>query len=311
MVFKWHKAFKEGRENVEDDPRSGRPISSTNDKNVEVVRAVMAKDRRLSVRMIAEETGLSKNAVHRILTEHLHVRKICAKLVPKNFSVEHKANRLEICQDLLGKLEIEPIFLHKVITGYESWVLDYDPETKWQSEEWHTKSSPRPKKARMSRSRVTTMIIVFFDRSGIVHKEFVPPGQTVNHAFYKDVLERLRKRAQRVRRDIADDWVLQRDNARAHTALSIREFLAKKNIPILPHPPYSPDLAPCGFYLFPKLKSKLKGHHLGTMENIQKIVTDGLNTLTENEFQYGYDQWKKRWNHCVTSQGAYFEGDNL
>jgi len=57
MVFKWHKAFKEGRENVEDDPHSGRPISPTNDENVEVVRAAMVKDRRLSVRMIAEETG--------------------------------------------------------------------------------------------------------------------------------------------------------------------------------------------------------------------------------------------------------------
>ena len=106
MVFKWHKAFKEGRENVEDDPRSGRPISSTNGQNVEMVRAVMAKDRRLSVRMIAEETGLDKNAVHRILTDHLHMRKICAKLVPKNLTVEQKANRLEICQDLLGRLEI-------------------------------------------------------------------------------------------------------------------------------------------------------------------------------------------------------------
>jgi len=81
MVFKWHKTFKEGRENVEDDPHSGRPISSTNDQNVEVVRAVMAKDHRLSVRMTAEETGLDKNAVHRILTDHLHTRKICAKLV--------------------------------------------------------------------------------------------------------------------------------------------------------------------------------------------------------------------------------------
>jgi hypothetical protein len=55
MVFKWHKAFKEGRENF-DDPRSGRPISSTNDQNVEEVRAVMVKERRLSVRMISELT---------------------------------------------------------------------------------------------------------------------------------------------------------------------------------------------------------------------------------------------------------------
>jgi len=56
MVFKWHKAFKEGRENVEDDPHSGRPISSTNDQNVEMVRAVTAKYRRMSVRMIAGQT---------------------------------------------------------------------------------------------------------------------------------------------------------------------------------------------------------------------------------------------------------------
>ena len=155
------------------------------------------------------------------------------------------------------------------------------------------------------------MIIVFFDSRGIVRKEFVPPGQTVNQAFYKDVLERLRKRVQRVRTDIADDWVLHHDNAPAHTALAIREFLAKKKIPVLPQPPYSPDLAPCDFYLFPKFKLKLKGHRFGTIEQIQKTVTDNLNTLTENDFQYCYEQWKKRWNRCVSSQGSYFEGDHL
>jgi len=79
----------------------------------------------------------------------------------------------------------------------------------------------------------------------------------------------------------------------AHTALSIREFLAKKNIPDLPHPPYSPDPAPCLFYLSCKLKLKLKGHHFRTMENIQKVVTDELHTLKENDFWYCYDLWKK------------------
>jgi len=92
--------------------------------------------------MTAEETGLDKSSVHRILTNHLHMQKICAKLVLKNLSVEQKANRLEICQDLLGRLEIEPDFLDKVITGDEYWVFDYNPETKWQSAEWHMKSSP-------------------------------------------------------------------------------------------------------------------------------------------------------------------------
>ena len=150
--------------------------------------------------------------------------------------MKQKVNRLEICQDLLGRLKIEPNFLNKVITGDESWLFDYDPETKRQSENWHMKSSPCPKKACMSRSRVKTMIMIFFDSRGIVHKESVPPEQTVNHVFYKDVLGRLRKRVHRARKDIADDWVLHHVNTPAHTALPFREFLAKKNIPVLPHP---------------------------------------------------------------------------
>jgi len=47
------------------------------------------------------------------------------------------------------------------------------------------------------------------------------------------------------------------------------------------------------------------------MENMQKIVTNELHTLTENDFRYCCDKWKKHWNHCVTSQGSCFEGDNL
>ena len=63
----------------------------------------MAKDRRLSVRMIAEATGLNKNAAHRILTEHLHMRKICAKLVPKNLSVEQKSELVGNLSGFAGK----------------------------------------------------------------------------------------------------------------------------------------------------------------------------------------------------------------
>jgi len=129
----------------------------------------------------------------------------------------------------------------------------------------------------------------FFYSCSIVHKEFVPPGQTVNHAFYKDVLERLQKQVQWVRMDTADNWVLHLDNVPADTAFSFWEFLAKENIPIVPHPPCGPDLALCDFYLFPKLKSKLKSCHFGTMESIQKIVTDELQTLMDNDRWYCYD----------------------
>jgi transposase len=155
------------------------------------------------------------------------------------------------------------------------------------------------------------MLICFFDRRGIVHKEFVPPRQTVNQVFYKDVLERLRKRAIRVRPDIADKWMLHHDNAPCHTALSIIEFLTSKGIPVVPQPPYSPDLSPCDIFLFPKLKNVLKGRHFGTLENIQKSVTDMLKTIPVEDFQRCYQQWEQRLHRCVAVQGNYSEGDNI
>jgi hypothetical protein len=98
-----------------------------------------------------------------------------------------------------------------------------------------------------------------FDSRGIVHKEFVPPGQTVNQAFYQEVLGRLRQRVMRVRHDIASSCIIHHDNAPNHTSLAVREFLAEKQIAVLPHPPYSPHLAPCDVFIFPKIFRIIKG----------------------------------------------------
>jgi len=149
-------------------------------------------------------------------------------MVPKNLTTEQKASRRDVCLDLLDHLEREPEFFSCVITGDESWILEYGPKTKHQSREWHTGNSPRPKKARMSKSKIKSIFICFFDSQGIVHKEFMPPGQTVNQTFYWEVLERLRKRVACVRPGIERTWMLHHDNAACHTAVSINEFLAGK-----------------------------------------------------------------------------------
>jgi transposase len=84
QVFRWHKAFKEERENVEDEHRSGRPSTGKSDENVEPVGYLVATDRRWTVRFVANELNMNKNAVHQILTDHLDMRKVCAKMVPKH-----------------------------------------------------------------------------------------------------------------------------------------------------------------------------------------------------------------------------------
>jgi transposase len=87
--------------------------------------------------------------------------------------------------------------------------------------------------------------------------------------------------------------------------------LAEKIIPVVPQPPYSPDLSPCDFFLFSRLKNYLKGRHLGTLDNIQKNVTDELKGIPAEVFQHCYEQWKQRLRRCVAAQGNYFEGDNV
>jgi len=110
----------------------------------------------------------------------------------------------------------------------------------------------------MSKSKIKSVLICFFDSHGIVHKEFVPPGQTVNQTYYREVLERLGKRVARVRPDIARSWMLHHHNAPCHTAVSINEFLAEKSIPVVPQPPSLLDLIPCELFSFSWLKNHLK-----------------------------------------------------
>jgi len=184
-------------------------------------------------------------------------------------------------------------------------------QKKRQSKEWHTSASPRPKKAIRCKSKIKSMLICVFDSEGVLHSEFVPQGHTVNQFYYREVLERLWKRVIRVRPSIADNWMLHHDNAPCHTAISVMEFLAKKGVPVVPQPPYSPELGPCDFYLFPKLRFHFKGRHFFTVENIEKAVTDQLNAIRVSDHQRCYEDWKQCLRRCVAPQRNYFEGDKL
>jgi len=128
-----------------------------------------------------------------------------------------------------------------------------------------TVQTPRPNKARMSKFKIKLMLICFFDSQGIVHKEFVLQGQTVNQTIYRDVLVIHRKRVARVRPGIARTWMLYNNNAPCRTAVSINEFLSEDSI----HPVPEPPIRRINFFLFPKLKNHLKGRHFGTLDNIQ------------------------------------------
>jgi len=85
--------------------------------------------------------------------------------------------------------------------------------------------------------------------------------------------------------------------------------LAKNQTPVLQQAPYSPDMAPCDFWLFRKLKRPLKGTRFQTRDDIMAATTAELNSIPEEAFSACFQQWRHRWEKCVESQGNHFEGD--
>jgi len=106
---------------------------------------------------------------------------------------------------------------------------------------------------------------------------------------------------------VAGAWALHHDNAPAQTAYSIQVFLASHGIPVIQQPPYSPEMAPCDFWLFPQLKTVLKGKRFEDIDTIKKNVMSTLNTIPKDSFQKCFQQWQDHWKQCVSSQGEYFE----
>jgi len=241
------KRFSEGRESVTDEERSGQQATSRTEENIAKIRQIVRENRRLTVRSTAGQENIDRETVRKILTEDLDMSKVCAKMVPKELTKEQKQRRVTICQDLLERQD--DIFGH-VITGDETWVYQYNPETKRQIAQWKTANSPRPKKFHWSKSRVKTMLLTFFDIRGIVHYKLLPTGKTVNRVYYLEVLKRLCEKVRQKRPGLFanNSWILHHDNASARMALSVREFLATKQITVLEHPAYSLYLAPVTFF---------------------------------------------------------------
>ncbi|UYV76679.1 hypothetical protein LAZ67_14001721, partial [Cordylochernes scorpioides] len=267
-VYRWYKMFSEGREDVNDEERAGRPSTSTTDENINEVEKMILANRRITVREVAEDLNISIGSCHSIFINDLGMRRVAAKFVPKLLTCDQKQHRMNIANEMLDSVCDDPNLLQRVITGDEAWVYGYNVETKAQSSQWKLPHEPRPKKARQVRSNVKVLLTVFFDCRGVVHHEFLPQGRTVNKEYYLQAMRNLREAIRQKRPDLwkNKNWLLHHDNAPAHTSLLVRDFLAKNNTLMMPQPPYSPDLAPCDFLLFPKLKRPMKGRRYATLD---------------------------------------------
>ena len=145
----------------------------------------------------------------------------------------------------------------------------------------------------------------------MIYMHWVPTRQTVNKEYYVEVLRGFRKRFRRKRPALfqSDQWHFHHDSAPVHNSILVAFYLTKMDIKTVSQPPYSPDLAPCDFWLLPKLKEKLRGCPHETIEEMKESVTKVIDRLTQEDFHGAFQRLLERYNKCIAAGGEYFEGD--
>lgn len=305
-VSRWCTFFQEGRVNLSDSPRSGRPTTAAIPQNVRGIEAAILNDRRVQLRALSQKFNISYGAVYDIVHENLKFRKVSARWVPKNLTDDHKGQRMMASLDHLTRYTAQGHdFLEGIVTGDESWAYHYTPETKQASMEWKHAGSPVKKKFKVTQSARKVLVTVFWDMHGVLLVDFAEHGTTVNAAAYIKTLVKLRRAIRDKRHNI--NVKLLHDNARPHVAAVVRQKIAEFGWEVLQHPPYSPDLAPSDFHLFGPMKKFLAGKRFETDVEVKSAVRRWLHSNQTDFYEQGILKLVTRWEKCVEKVGDYVE----
>lgn len=137
LVYRWFDRFRDGDVSYKDQDRTGRPKDARLAENIQLVSDVMDEDRRVSIRSLCERLNLSYGTVQRIVTDDLHMKRLCARWVPRLLKEEEMTVRVRESERFLRRWKKEgDDFLKRIITVDETWVYHFDPESKMQSSQW-------------------------------------------------------------------------------------------------------------------------------------------------------------------------------
>jgi histone-lysine N-methyltransferase SETMAR len=192
------------------------------------------------------------------------------------------------------------LILDNIVTMDESAVSFHTPETKQQSMQWLPKGQPGPVKAKVHATRTRQMVLLFFYSKGLIYTNYVPRGTTVNANYIIEALGTFMKILRNKRPQIvARDWLFHWDNAPVHTAAKVTDWLVARAIKLIEHPPYSPDLAPADYFLFPRVKRELAGLTL-TQDTFKKLWEGAVRSITAADFAEAFRRWFQRHEKCIS-----------
>lgn len=300
----YHRA---GGESIFDAYRSGTPITACTQANIDLVESLIEENPRISYDILEERTGLSRGSLVTIITKHLDMRKKSNRWVPHFLSDKNKKKRLDFAIQMLNQFDTGKWRLDEILTGDECFIYHRKMDKKQDSATWKRRGEPADPKVKRDRFEAKTMVSVFFRSTGYVLVHAIDKATTIDHNYYIEnclspafnVICNQRKRSG------LRGMKLLHDNARPHIHSNTRNFVSSSGIIEIDHPPYSPDLAPCDFWLFDYIKKHLDDEI--DAESIESVITGILKKIPRNEYIKTFCKYKERLEYCILAEGDYFE----
>lgn len=299
-INKWLKRFQENEESLNDKPRAGRPINyETND----AILGILQEQPFASARYIAHMLKINKSTVTYKLINQLHYQKLNCKWVPHELSPENKKKRVQMSQGILEILEKSPNNFINVLSGDEIWIF-------WENynlSQWLPQGSKRPIVPKQTINSKKTMFSIFFSLRGFIVVKNLPNDEKFNSTFMiETILPEIDNKMKIYRpKSAAKGIFIHMDNAPCHNSKATIEEITKYGMIRLPHPPYSPDISPCDFWLFGHLKEYLKGHTFSNEKELFDEVHNFLNSIEKDEIKKVYNEWIQRLHTVIENKGEY------
>lgn len=297
----WFRRFKDGDFGIEDKERSGRP-AKFEDVELEVL---LDEDPCQTQEELAKSLGVDQSTISRRLKAAGFIQKH-GNWVPHELKPRDVERRFFTCEQLLQRQNRKG-FLHRIVTGDEKWIHYDNPK---QKTAYVKRGQLAPSTSKQDIHGFKVMLCIWWDQKGVVYYELLEPNETITGDRYRLQLMRL-SRALREKRPEYEQRhnkvILLHDNARPHVAQVVKTYLETLKWDVLPHPPYSPDIAPSDYHLFRSMQNHMPSTPFHSSEEVKNWVDSFLASKNEKFFQRGIRMLPERWEKIIASDGQYFD----